>query len=127
MGCELRECSTGESGGEATRSWVAPASTTSFHLTGYPGDLKFPGRSDQYFSIFCLVGNWTKFWIFIWTDFDHRQQDVLGTRLEVPPPCNFLMTRGGGGEVKTRQAEPGGGWRCEGGRDFFFQEARMGV
>ena len=32
----------------------------------------------------------------------------LGTREEVPPPCNFLMARGGGGEVKTRQAEPGG-------------------
>ena len=47
MGCELRECSTGESGGEATRGWVAPVSSTSFHLTGYPGDLKFPGRGGE--------------------------------------------------------------------------------
>ena len=32
----------------------------------------------------------------------------MGTRMEVPPPCYFLKTRGGGGEVKTRQVEPGG-------------------
>ena len=48
----------------------------------------------------------------------------MGTRKEVPPPYDFLMTRGGGGEVKTRQVEPGGGWRSEGGREFFFLEAR---
>ena len=42
----------------------------------------------------------------------------LGTRMEVPPPCNFLMTRGGGGEVKTRQAEPGGDGGVRGNWDF---------
>ena len=49
----MRECSTG--GGAATR--VAPA--VSFHLTGHPGDLKFPGRSAQYLPIqpafVCLI------------------------------------------------------------------------
>ena len=48
----------------------------------------------------------------------------MGTRMEVPPPCNFLMTRGGGGEVKTRQVEPGGDGGVRGGREFFFQQAR---
>ena len=42
----------------------------------------------------------------------------LGTREEVPPPCNFLMARGGGGEVKTRQAEPGGDGGVRGNWDF---------
>ena len=56
-----------------------------FHSTGYPGDLKFPGRIE------CRV-----------------QQDLMGTRMEVPPPCDSLMARGGEGEVKPWQAEPGG-------------------
>ena len=64
----MRECSTGESGGEATRGWVAPV----------------------FFNFFSL------------------DRISLGTRKEVPPPYNFLMTREGGGEVKTRQVEPGG-------------------
>ena len=38
----------------ATR--LAPAAaSSSFHLTGYPGGLKFPGRSAQYLPIFLLV------------------------------------------------------------------------
>ena len=44
----------------------------------------------------------------------------LGTRKEVPPPYNFLMTRGGGGEVKTRQVEPGGDGGVRGVEIFFF-------
>ena len=108
--CESRECSIGESGGEQIRDWVAPVSSTSFHSTGYPGDLKFPGRSDQYFSIFRLATDDN--WIFLCglTLFAGSRSYIisLGTREEVPPPCNFLMARGGGGEVKTRQAEPGG-------------------
>ena len=51
----------------------------------------------------------------------------MGTRLEVPPPADFLMTRGGGGEVKTQEAEPGGDGGVRGGREFFFKEARRGV
>ena len=67
---EWRECSTGESGGEATRGWVAPV----------------------FFNFFSL------------------DRISLGTRKEVPPPYNFLMTRGGGGEVKKPgRRSPGGG------------------
>ena len=50
---------------------------------------------------------------------------ILGTRLEVPPPADFLMTRGGGGEVKTRQAEPGGDGGVRGDETFFSKEARV--
>ena len=67
----MRECSTGESGGEATRGWVAPV----------------------FFNFFSL------------------DRISLGTRKEVPPPYNFLMTREGGGEVKN----PAGGARGGGG------------
>ena len=49
----------------------------------------------------------------------------MGTRLEVPPPCNFLMTRGGGGEVKTRQAEPGGDGGVR-GDEIFLQRCQEG-
>ena len=36
-------------------SWVAPASTS--NLTGYPGDLKFPGRCDSFYPNFLQFGN----------------------------------------------------------------------
>ena len=90
----MRECSTGESGGEATRGWVAPASSTSFHLTGYPGGLKFPGRKQD----------------FIWN---------IGNEI------GGILTRGGGGEVKTRQAEPGGDGGVRGG-EIFLQRSQEG-
>ena len=50
---ELRECSTG--GGAATR--LAPA--VSFHLTGYPGDLKVPGQVSPISSNFSTGWTWT--------------------------------------------------------------------
>ena len=89
---ELRECSTGD--GAATR--VAP--TASFHLTGYPGDLKFPGRQ--------LLGNKNG-----------------GTPVLLLPDDKG---RRRGGE-QPEQAELRGGWRCEGDQAFFFKEARRGV
>ena len=36
-------------------SWVAPASTS--NITGYPGDLKFPGRCDRFYPNFLQVGD----------------------------------------------------------------------
>ena len=45
--------------------------------------------------------------------------------MEVPPPCNSLMTRGGGGEVKTRQVEPGGG-EGGGGAGIFLSRSQEG-
>ena len=38
--------------------------------------------------------------------------------MEVPPPYNFLMTRGGGGEVKNPAGGARGGGGVRGGRDF---------
>ena len=49
---------------------------------------------------------------------------ILGTRLEVPPPCNFLMTRGGVGEVNNPAGGARGGGGVRGDEIFFFQEAR---
>ena len=40
------------------------------------------------------------------------------SKLEVPPPYNFLMTRGGGGEVKNLAGGARGGGGVRGGRDF---------
>ena len=48
------ECSIGESGGEQIRGWVAPVSSTSFHSTGYPRDIKFPRRQQ---IIYHIIGN----------------------------------------------------------------------
>ena len=129
MGCELRECSIGESGGEATEGWVAPVSSTSFHLTGYPGDLKFPGRSDQYFSIFRLVGNWTNFVCFIWTDSVHRKQDIIckiGNEIGGTPALQLPDDKGRrrGGENPAGGARGGG--RCEGGSRLFLQRCQEG-
>ena len=97
----MRECSTG--GGAAIR--VAPA--VSFHLTGYPGDLKFPGRSAQYLPIqpafVCLIE------ILL----------LLGNKNGGTPALLLPDDKGRrrGGE-QPEQAELRGGWRCEGGGDF---------
>ena len=97
----MRECSTG--GGAATR--VAPA--VSFHLTGHPGDLKFPGRSAQYLPIqpafVCLIE------ILL----------ILGNKNGGTPALLLPDDKGRrrGGE-QPEQAELRGGWRCEGGGDF---------
>ena len=106
----MRECSTG--GGAATR--VAPA--VSFHLTGYPGDLKFPGRSAQYLPIFLLVAARPAF---VCSFVLLRQ-----LRMEVPPPCCYLMTRGGVGEVNNPAGGARGGGGVRGVEIFFFKEAR---
>ena len=88
---------------------------TSLHSSGYPGDLKFPGRSDQYlFNFFvCIATGHDNNRIFLGLTSSVQQDLFLGTRMEVPPPFNFLMARGGGGEVKARQvgARGGGGVR----------------
>ena len=91
----------------ATR--LAPAD--SLHLTGYPGDLKFPGRSAQYLPIFLLVAARPAF---VCSFVLLRQ-----LRMEVPPPCCYLMTRGGVGEANNPAGGARGGWRSEGGREFF--------
>ena len=89
--------------GAATR--VAPA--VSFHLTGYPGDLKFPGRSAQYLPIqpafVCLIE------ILL----------LLGNKNGGTPALLLPDDKGRrrGGE-QPEQAELRGGWRCEGGGDF---------
>ena len=49
---------------------MAPVSTTSLHPTGYPGDLKFPGRSDKYIPIFV--------WLSTVRLTYHMQQDLIG-------------------------------------------------
>ena len=38
--------------------------------------------------------------------------------MEVPPPCCYLMTKGGVGEVNNPAGGARGGWRSEGDRDF---------
>ena len=43
---------------------------TSLHPTGYPGDLKFPGRSDKYIPIFV--------WLSTVRLTYHMQQDLIG-------------------------------------------------
>ena len=83
----------------------------SFHLTGYPGDLKFPGRSAQYLPIFLLVAARPAF---VCSFVLLRQ-----LRMEVPPPCCYLMTRGGVGEVNN----PAGLEEWGGIEIFFFQQA----
>ena len=127
---ELRECITGESGGETTRGWVAPSSSSSSHLTGYPGGLKFPGRSDQYFSIFRLVGNWTNLWIFpldwLWLQeagyhFENWERDW-----RYPRPAASWWQGEEEGRWKPGRWSPGG-WRCEGGRDIFLLRSQEGV
>ena len=87
----------------ATR--LAPA--VPFHSTGYPGDLKFPGRSAQHLPIFLLVAHMTSIFL------------LPGTRMEVPPPCCYLMTRGGVGEVNNPAGGARGGGGVRGGRDIF--------
>ena len=77
------ECSIGESGGEQIRGWVAPVSSTSFHSTGYPRDIKFPRRQQ---IIYHIIGN-----------------EGGGT-----PALQLPDGKGRRREVKTRQAEPGG-------------------
>ena len=109
---ELRECSTG--GGVATR--LAPA--VSLHLTGYPGDLKFPGRSAQYLPIFLLVALRPAFVCsFVWENL--LRQLLLGTENGGTPALLLPDDKGrsGGGEQPGRRSP--GGWRSEGGRDFY--------
>ena len=113
-------------GGEAIRGWVAPVSSTSFHLTGYPGDLKFPGWSDQYFPIFRLVGNKTKCWIFRWTDWSHAAGFYWEQDWRYPRPTTSWWQGKEEGRWKTRQVEPGGveEW---GGSRFFIQGGQEGL
>ena len=109
--CELRECSTGESGGEEIRGWVAPVST-SFRSTGYPGDLKFPGRSDQHLPIFLLVAHMTSICYY------------QGREWRYPRPAATWWQGEEWGRWTTRQVEPGGGGGGRGVEIFFFKEAR---
>ena len=124
----MRECNIGESGGEQIRDWVAPVSSTSFHSTGYPGDLKFPGRSDQYFSIFRLVGNRQQLDISLWTDSVRRQQiiyHIIGNEGGGTPALQLPDGKGRrrGGENPAGGAR--GGRRCEGELRFFLQNANI--
>ena len=116
----MRECSTG--GGAATR--LAPA--VIFHLTGYPGDLKFPGRSAQYLPIFLLVPLRPAFvCLFVWEKICLRQ--LLGTENGGTPALLLPDDKGrsGGGEQPGRWSP--GGWRSEGGRDIFLQRGQEGL
>ena len=89
-------------------SWVAPASTS--NLTGYPGDLKFPGRCDRFETNFSSIWgprfdthrhiwslNWLTFFLFV-------------TREEVPPLASDL-DKGADEEANS----PAGGAREDGG------------
>ena len=93
---------------------MAPVSSTSFHLTGYPGDLKFPGRSDQYFPIFRLVGSWTNFEYFVGLT-EHMQQDNIGNEIGGTPALQLPDDKGRtrGGENPAGGARGGGGVRGE--------------
>ena len=122
------ECSIGESGGEQIRDWVAPVSSTSFHSTGYPGDLKFPGRSDQYFSIFCLVGNRQQLDISLWTDSVRRQQiiyHIIGNKKGGTPALQLPDGKGRRRGVENPAGGARGGRRCEGVLRFFLQDANI--
>ena len=94
------ECSIGESGGEQIRGWVAPVSSTSFHSTGYPRDIKFPRRQQ---IIYHIIGN-----------------EGGGTpALQLPDGKG----RRRGGENPAGGAR--GGRRCEGELRFFLQNANI--
>ena len=96
----MRECNTGD-GEEETELGGA-----SFHLiTGYPGDIKFPGRCDRH--LFQFSSNWQPrcgTWSGIWLTF------LFVTRMEVPR-LTVPSTRGAGEEVNS----PAGGARGDGG------------
>ena len=97
-------------------SSVAPASTS--NLTGYPGDLKFPGRCDRFETNFSSIWgprfdthrhiwslNWLTFFLFV-------------TREEVPPLASDL-DKGADEEANSPAGGARGRWRSCGGRGFF--------
>ena len=110
---ESRECSTG--GGVATR--LAPA--VSLHLTGYPGDLKFPGRSAQYLPIFLLVAARPAFVCsFVRLFFSGNWE------WRYPRPAATWWQGEEWGRWTTRQVEPGGAEEWGGSR--YFSSKRPG-
>ena len=80
-----------------------------FALFRLPGRPKVPGQVRPIFVQFfvCIATGHDNKRIFLGLTSSVQQDLFLGTRMEVPPPFNFLMARGGGGEVKARQVEPG--------------------
>ena len=85
--------------------------------------IKFPGRSDQYFPIFRLVGSWTKFWIFRWTDRAHAAGSNWEREWRYPRPATSWWQGEEWGRWTTRQVEPGGVEEWGGIEIFFFQQA----
>ena len=99
----MRECNIGD-GEEETE--LGGASFHLFHLiTGYPGDLKFPGRCDRH--LFQFSSNWRPrcgTWSGSCLTF------LFVTRMEVPR-LTVSSTRGTGEEANS----PAGGARGDGG------------
>ena len=88
-------------------SWAAPGSIS--NLTGYPGDLKFPGRCDRFYTNFSLqVGHQDLPRFAIWCI--NRLTYLFVTRMEVPPLASDLFW-GAGEEANS----PAGGARGDGG------------
>ena len=78
---------------------MAPASTSNF--TGYPGDLKFPGRCGRFYTNFSSIwrprfGIWSGNWLTLFV-----------TRMEVPR-STVTWTRELERRQTARQVEPGG-------------------
>ena len=85
------------------------ATSCFFSLDRLPGRPQVPGRvspiSSNFSSgIFRLL---------------REELNYPGTRKEVPPPCCYLMTRGGVGEVNNPAGGARGGGGVRGGRDIF--------
>ena len=108
--CESWEDAVSEVGRRV--SWVAPASTS--NLTGYPGDLKFPGRCDRFetnfssnwrprFATYGLSIGWH---LCLWPGWRYPAR-------QWPGPGSWR-----GGEQPGRWSP--GGWRSCGGRSFNF-------
>ena len=85
-------------------SWVAPTSSSS--PTGYPGDLKFPGRCDRFYPNFLQVGDQNLAFGLHFCDQDG------GTPLESDPD------QGAGEEASSPAVDVRDAWREA--KDFMF-------
>ena len=80
---------------------MAPAATS--HHTGYPGDLKFPGRCDRFYTIF-LFHLATKIWQLVCQLADVFVCDQDGGPPRLPVTCFGELER----RQTAQQAELGG-------------------
>ena len=82
---------------------MAPASTS--NLTGYPGDLKFPGRCDRFYPNFCFHLA-TKIWHLVC-----QLADMFVSDQDGGTPLDSDLDQGAGEEANS----PAGGARGDGG------------